>query len=208
MPKFQIVRVFICVCATAVLASCSGTKIINQWHTDAGPISPPKMLAVIAMAPEEGMRFAIEKLMADQINDAGGHAVASTSIKGMRGKLTREKAEAALKEVGADAVVVVFITGGGKGEKLQRSDYHLQYVGSATSYNWLSPQFVDVYTVQEGPGYYEQTRTLNLESTYYQFPAEAARWAIVTKSSALEYRETAKVLTGKIIGQMKKDGSL
>jgi hypothetical protein len=208
MNSFLLRRLTFFVFAIVVLASCSGTKVVSKWHTDAGPISPPKLLAVIAMAPEEGMRLAVEKLMAEEINGAGGHAVASTTIKGMRGKLTREKAELALKEVGADAVVVVFITGGGKGAKLQRSDYHLQYVGSATSYNWLSPQFVDVYTVQEGPGYYEQERTLNLESTYYQLPAAAARWAIVTESSALEYRETAKVLTGKIITEMKKDGTL
>ena len=208
MNRFSFHRLIFCIFAIIVLSSCSGTKVVSKWHTDAGPIPPANKLAVIVMAPEEGMRFAVEKLMADQINNAGGKSIASTSIKGMRGKLTREKAEAALRAADVDAVLVVFITGGGKGEKLERSDYHMQYVGTATSYNWLSPQFVNVYTVTEGPGYYAQERTLNLESTYYQFPSEAARWVMVTESSALEYRFAAKELAGKIIGQMKRDGSL
>jgi len=208
MIRFSLKRLVILLGSVLVVASCAGTKVVSQWHTDEGPISPANKLAVIVMAPEEGMRHAIENLVSDQINLAGGHAVSSSSIRGMRGKLTREKAEVALKEADVDAVVVVFITGGGKGEKLHRSDYHLNYVGTATSYNWLSPQFVSVYTIEEGPGYYEQERTLILESTYYQFPSAKARWVMVTESSALEYRATAKTISGKIITQMKKDGSL
>ena len=208
MIKSSLPHFFFSLCAIAALTSCSGTKVVHQWQTDAGPISPPEKLAVIAMAPEEGMRHAVENMISGQINSAGGNAVSSTTIRGMRGKLTREKAEEALKAAGADAVVVVFITGGVKGEKLQRSDYYLQHEGSVSYYNWMAPQFAEVYSIQQGPGYYEQERTLFLESTYYQFPSADARWTIITESSALEYRATAKALSGKIITQMKKDGSL
>ena len=208
MSQFSLYRVALTLLFVLVLSACAGTKVVHQWQTDAGPVEPAKKLAVVAMAPEEGMRLAVEKLIADQINSAGGEAVASTTIKGMRGKLNRPKAEAALKTAGADAVVLVFITGARKGEKLQRSDYYLKHEGSVTYTDWMSPQFAEVYSIQEGAGYYEQERTLVLESTYFQFPSADPRWTIITESSALEYRATAKALAGKIIGQMKKDGSL
>lgn len=208
MTQFSTFRVVLTMLSIVMLSACAGTKVVHQWHTDAGPLDPAKKLAVVAMAPEEGMRHAVEELISEQINNAGGNSVASTTIRGMRGKLNRKKAEEALKAAGADAVVLVFITGGEKGEKLQRADYYLQHEGSVTYSDWFSPQFAEVYSIQEGAGYYEQERTLFLESTYYQFPSAEPRWTIITESSALEYRATAKALSGKIIGQMKRDGSL
>jgi len=112
-----------------------GTKVINQWHTDAAPTSPAKKLAVIAIMPEQGMRHAVEILIADQINISGGSVVSSTSIPGMQGKLTHEKAEMALEKADANAVLVIFITGFSKGEKLQGADYHVQHEGTISSYN-------------------------------------------------------------------------
>lgn len=208
MTRFALLRLTVSLCVIAMLSACSGTKIVQQWQTDAGPISPAKKIAVIAMAGEESMRGAVEVAMAELINSAGGNAVASSKIRGMQGRLSREKAEAALKNTDVDAVVVVFITGVAKGAKLQRSDYYLQHEGTVAYSAWLSPQFVEVYSVQQGAGYYEQERALILESTYYQFPTAEARWIIVTESSALEYRDTVKALTGKIISQMKRDGAM
>jgi hypothetical protein len=208
MTRFTLLRLTVSLCVIAMLSACSGTKILQQWQTDAGPVSPAKKIAVIAMAPEEGMRLVVEGVIADQINSAGGSAVVSSKIRGMGGKLSREKAEAALKETDVDAVVVIFITGAQKGAKLERADYFLQYKGSYASNSWMSPQFVSVYSIQEGSGYYEQERSLILESTYYEYPAAKARWIMVTESSALEYRNTVKALTTKIIGQMKRDGAM
>ena len=190
------------------LAACSGTKVIHQWQNPEGEGVEAAKLAVVAMAPEEGMRRAVEKVLVDRINSAGGNAFSSYSLKGMRSKLTRESAELALKEAGADAVVVVFITGATKGEKLQRADYYLQYEGNYTYTDWMSPQFVDVYSIQEGAGFYEQERSLNLETSYYQLPSANQRWTILTESSALEYRSVVEALSGKITAEMKKDGAL
>jgi hypothetical protein len=208
MTQSKLFRFSISLLLLVFLTACSGTKVVHQWQNDKGEGVLAEKLAVVAMAPEEGMRHAVENVLVEQINKAGGNAVSSSTIRGMRGKLTREKAEVALKEAGADAVVVVFITGARKGAKLERSDYYLQHEGSVMYNNWLSPQFAEVYSIQEGAGYYEQERTLILESTYYQFPSAQARWTIITESSALEYRATAKVLGTKITAEMKKDGAL
>ena len=95
-----------------------------------------------------------------------------------------------------------------KGEQLERSDYYLVNVGSGVAYNWWAPQFVDVYAVVEGAGFYEQERSLYVESTYYDFRSKEARWTIVTESKALEYRDTARSISGKIVSKMRRDDAL
>jgi len=209
MTRHSLFRISFSFFLIALLTACAGTKVVHQWQNPEGEGAEAAKLAVVAMAPEEGMRRAVEQVLVDQINSAGGNAFSSYSLKGMRSKtLTREKAEVALKEAGADAVVVAFITGATKGEKLQRADYYLQYEGNYTYTDWMSPQFVDVYSINEGAGYYEQERSLFLETSYYQLPSASQRWTIITESSGLEYRAVAKALGGKITAEMKKDGAL
>ncbi|MFT5139369.1 MAG: hypothetical protein ACI9H8_001774 [Lysobacterales bacterium] len=208
MTRYSLIRIPTTLVLLALLTACTGTKVVHQWQNPQGEGVAAEKLAVVAMAPEEGMRQAVEKVLVDQINSAGGNAFSSFSLKGMRSNLTREKAEAALKEAGADAVVVAFITGATKGEKLQRADYYLRYEGNYTYTDWMSPQFVDVYSIQEGSGYYEQERSLFLETSYYQLPSASQRWTIITESSGLEYRAVAAALAGKITAEMKKDGAL
>jgi hypothetical protein len=190
------------------LTGCQTTSIVRDFQLDTAAPPKPDKIAVVVMIPDELQRLAVERVLAEKINASGGNARASAEIRGMRGRLTRAKAEQALKSWGADSVVVVFLRGGMKGEQLERSDYYMVSVGSGMSYNWFAPQFVDVYAVVEGAGYYEQKRSLFVESTYYDFRSDEARWTIVTESTALEYRDTAKSISGKIVGKMKRDGAL
>ena len=190
------------------LAACSGTKVVHSWQSEAQLPGPPGKIAAIVMMPEEGLRLVMENELVAEIEAAGGTAVASSKISGMRGNLTKEKAEKALKAAGIDAAVVVFLKGANKGEELQRSDYYLKYEGGYAYSGWFSPEFVDVYSVQEGAGYYDQTRHVFVESTYYQLPSTDARWTIVTESTNLAYRNAAQAIFGKIVSQLKKDGAL
>lgn len=191
-----------------LLAACQTTSIVRDFQLDTAAPAKPDKIAVVVMIPNELQRLSVERVLAEEINKAGGNARAASEIRGMRGRLTREKAEKALHDWGADSVVVVFLRGTMKGEELERSDYYLVNVGGGVAYNWFSPQFVDVYAVVEGAGYSEQKESLFVESTYYDFRSEEARWTIVTESSALEYRDTAKAISGKIVSKMKRDGSL
>lgn len=192
----------------AALAGCRTTSVVRDFQLDTPAPPKPDKIAVVVMLPEELQRLSVERVVVDEIRKAGGNARASSEIRGMRGRLDRAKAEKALKAWGADSVVVVFLRGAMKGEELERSDYYLVNVGGGMTYNWFAPQFVEVYAVVEGAGYYDQERELYVESTYYDFRSDESRWTIVTKSTALEYRDTAKSISGKIVSKMKRDGSL
>jgi hypothetical protein len=205
MTKFRTAAMTILLTA---MAACSTTKVVQEWHLDTPPGVKPDKIAVVVMLPEALQRLSVERVLAEEIQGAGGNAVPSSDIRGMRSRLTREKAETALKAAGVDAVVVVFLKGAMRGEELQRADYYLQHEASGVYYDWISPQFTEVYSIQEGAGFYDQERHVFVESTYYDMDTEKARWTMVTDSSALEYRDTAKAISGKIVSKMKRDGSL
>ncbi len=191
-----------------LLAGCKTTTVVRDFSLDTpGPEKPGKIAVVVAL-PDELQRLSVERVLANEINKSGGNAKPSSEIRGMRGKLNRAKAEAALDAWGADSVVIVFLRGAMKGEELERSDYYLVNVGGGMTYNWFAPQFVETYAVVQGAGSYDQERSLFVESTYYDLRTEESRWTIVTKSTALEYRDTAKSISGKIVSKMKRDGAL
>ncbi len=202
------VRIIVCSLFLSALAACSTTSVVQEWQLDTPAGPKPDKIAVVVMIPDALQRMSFEQVLTDEILGAGGNAVSSSDIRGMRGRLTRERAERALEADGVDAVVVVFLKGAMRGEELQRADYYLQHEASGMYYDWFTPQFTEVYSIQEGAGFYDQERHLFVESTYYDLDAEQARWTMITDSSALEYRDTAKAISGRIVSRMKRDGSL
>lgn len=187
----------------ATLAGCGTTKIVEQWHSDTAVPEKPEKLAVLVAWPEQLERLAVERDVAAQMRANGVNAVESIELPGMRGNLTRETVEVALRNANVDALVMVFVIGGGGGETYERADYWLQNVGSGV-YGWYAPQFYDVYTVREGSGYSEKTTEMFLETTYIDVRKLERVWSFVTKSEDIEYQDVAGKVTDKVISQMKK----
>ncbi len=118
----------------------------------------------------------------------------------MSGRLTRETAEPALKAASVDAIIVIFLTSGGKGERLERADYYAVQVDSGfygTGYGWFAPTYANVYTVVEGAGFYDQENFLYAETTYFDIVDDRAKWSMITRSKNLEYNDTAKSVAEK-----------
>lgn len=195
-----------------LLVGCGTTKVMETWQSDQiEPVEPDKVAVLVAW-PEQLQRLVIERDMVAQLRDSGVNAVESSELPGMRSELTRENVEIALRNANADAVLIVFIIGGGGGASYERSDYWLDYVGTGVGgYGWYYPryyEFYDVYTVRQGPGYAEKTTELFLETTYVDVAQLQRVWSLVTKSEDIEYQDLAAKLTGKVISQMKKAGQL
>ena len=58
MTRFSLFRLVLTLSAMMFLVSCAGTNVVHQWQTNAAPTAPAMKLAIVAMAPEEGMRLA------------------------------------------------------------------------------------------------------------------------------------------------------
>ena len=195
-----------------LLGGCNkSTKVISEWDAGRDNINNRERVAVVAMMPEALQRLSVEQEIVQVMRKAGRNALVSSDIPGMSGRLVRESAEPALKAASVDALIVVFLTGSGKGERLERADYYAVQVDSGFyggGYGWFAPVYTDVYTIVEGAGYYDQQGFIYVESTYFDLVEDRAKWSMITRSKDLEYNDTANSVAKKIVSKMKSTGTL
>ena len=103
-----------------VLAACGTTTVVDTWESTSFTGEKPEKLAVLVVWPQAIERLAIERDMVAQLRDRGLNAVESVEIPGMRGELTAENAEIALRNANVDGLLVVFIIGSGGGGTHER----------------------------------------------------------------------------------------
>jgi len=195
-----------------LLSGCSkNIKLISEWDAGRDNIEKRERIAVVAMMPESLQRLTVEQEIVKVMRKKGRNALVSSDIPGLSGRLTRETAEPALKAASVDAIVVIFMTSGGKGERLERADYYAVNVGSGFyggGYGWFAPTYTNVYTVVEGSGFYAQENYLYVETTYFDIVEDRAKWSMITRSENLEYNDTATTVAEKIVSKMRSTGTL
>jgi len=195
-----------------LLGACSkNIKVISEWDAGRENTDKRERIAVVAMMPESLQRLVVEQEIVTVMRKAGRNALVSSDIPGLSGRLTRETAEPSLKAASVDAIIVVFLTGGGKGERLERADYYAVQVDSgfySGGYGWFAPTYANVYTVVEGAGFYDQENFLYAETTYFDIVEDRAKWSMITRSENLEYNDTAKSVAEKIVSKMRSTGTL
>jgi len=195
-----------------LLSACSkNLRVVSEWDAGRENIDKRERIAVVAMMPESLQRLTVEQEVVKIMRGAGRNALVSSDIPGLSGRLTRETAEPALKAASVDAIVVIFLTGGAKGERLERADYYAVHVGSGFyggGYGWFSPTYTNVYTVVEGSGVYDQQDYLYAETTYFDIVDDRAKWSMITRSENLQYNDTARTVAKKIVSKMRSTGTL
>ncbi len=205
-------RSFAVVVAILLLSGCNkSTKVISEWDAGRDNTSNRDRIAVVAMMPEALQRLSVEQEIVDVLRKSGRNALVSSDIPGLSGRLTRENAEPALRAASVEALVVIFMTSGGKGERLERADYYAVQVGSGFyggGYGWFSPVYTNVYTVREGAGFYDQENFVYVETTYFDIVEDRSKWSMITRSKNLEYNDTANSIAKKIVSKMKSTGTL
>jgi hypothetical protein len=204
-------RALAMVAVLLLLGACKTTKVISEWDAGRDSIDKRERIAVVAMMPESLQRLTVEQEIVRVMQKSGRNALVSSDIPGLSGRLTRETAEPALKAASVDAIVVVFMTGGGKGERLERADYYAVQVGSGFyggGYGWFAPTYSNVYTVVEGAGFYDQQNFVYVETTYFDIVEDRAKWSMITRSKDLDNNDTAKDISKKIVSKMKSTGTL
>jgi len=195
-----------------MLSGClKSTKVVTEWSEDKSAIENRDRIAVIAMMPEALQRLTIEQEIVKIMRKSGRHALVSSDIPGLSGRLSRESAEPALKAASVQAIVIVFLSSGAKGERLERADYYTEMVDSGFygyGYGWMTPQFTNTYTVLEGAGYYDQETYIYVETSYFDIIEDKVKWSMVTRSKDVEQQDAALGVAKKIVAKMKSTGTM
>jgi hypothetical protein len=202
------------VLALALASTCEArTKLVDSWKNKEAGKTRPEKIAVIAVLPEALARQAFEIDVVKKVEKKGRTVVAGSSLPGLgggiRGKIDTEAATRALENAGVDGVIVMFYTGGGISGSYARSDYWARYEGTGVGYagyNWGQPYFVDVYSIQKGPGYSDTQTSALVETSYYDLRTRQPLWRIVTETKDMEHSDAAVEIGKKIASQMRSAG--
>lgn len=193
-----------------LLSGCAQTRVVDTWRTDQPVTHKPEKVAVIAVLPDALMRQAVEVDIAKILKKKGTPAVAASTMPGMgggiRGTIDSEKATEILRKGGADGIVVLFYSGGGRSGDYVRSNYWAEYLGTGMGYSWGRPYFVNVYTIRQGESINAFTMTAYVESSYYDLETEQPVWRIVTRTKDVEHTDAATAIAGRIASQMSSAG--
>lgn len=188
------------------LAGCGTTRVVSDWASDSIEPEKPEKLAVMVAWPEELQRLSWEHAMVERLRAAGANAVAAMEIPGLRAHVTPEVAEKALRNANADALLIVFLAGGGGATDENANDWS-ENAGSAV-YGWYAPYFYDLYEVREGPGYSGQGAETLLETTFVDLRRVERVWSFVTRSGDSEYQDVVGQLTDRVVRRMQRSGQL
>jgi hypothetical protein len=92
--------------ALALLAACASTTIVEQWQSPGFTGGPFKRILVVGVTKEAAVRRIFEDEFVRQLRERGTDAVASYTLIPEDGPVERPRLERAVKESGADGVVV------------------------------------------------------------------------------------------------------
>jgi hypothetical protein len=90
----------------ALLAACSSTTIVDQWQRPDFKGGPFKRVLVVGVTTEATVRRIFEDEFVRQLRARGTEAVASYTLIPEDGQVDRARLERAVKEAGADGVIV------------------------------------------------------------------------------------------------------
>lgn len=186
------------------------TKVVDEWENEEAKIEKPEKIAVIAVLPEALMREAFEIDVAKKLSKKNRTVIAGSKIPGLsggiRGKINTDAAKESLDAASVDGVIVMFYSGGGVSGTYERADYWARYEGSGVGYGgygWGQPYFVDVYSIQKGPGWSDFEQSALVESSYYDLKTSQPIWRIVTETTDIEHTDAAKRIAKKISSAMR-----
>jgi hypothetical protein len=92
--------------AAAFLAACASTTIVDQWQSADFKGGPFKRILVVGITKEATVRRIFEDEFVGQLRARGTGAVASYTLIPEDGQVERPRLERAVKESGADAVLI------------------------------------------------------------------------------------------------------
>jgi hypothetical protein len=186
--------------AAGLLAACATTQLRDSWKDPAFSGPPMKRVMVVGVLKSDSNRRVFEDSFSQALAASGTSAVASYTKLPEAGTIANERLEAAVKDVGADAVLVTKVLRVKRDVDVQPGYMHGGFYGGGYrgyyrgAYMAMPPS-VDVYDV------------LTVESTLWNMHTDKPVWSGTSevtdpKAVSAATAELAKVL----IGKMKADG--
>jgi hypothetical protein len=194
-------RVACWVAAAVIVAACASTSLVNQWKSPDFHGPPLKKILVMGVSKQPAPRRIFEDEFSAALKADGVAAVPSYTVIADDGQASQAVLEKAVKDVGADGVLVTRLVS--RQQKTQVSPGFYQPMPAMGFYGWYSSAWVGYY---EPPTVY-QYDVVTAETSVYGLNAGELLWSGTTETFAPE--DVAKETRGFakiIIGALRKAG--
>ncbi|MGV6825640.1 MAG: hypothetical protein ACWA5Q_01575 [bacterium] len=188
-----------------LLSACVTTKFGDSW-TDKN-YNGPKLehIMVVGVVKDTVEKRIFEDEFTAQLRDHGINAVPSYKyLSGNTMKAPREEVVAALKQTGADGVLVVQLKTVNK--KDQYVPPNIDWVPGASYYGWYG-YYGTSYDAVYSPSVITTDKYVTLQSRLFSVAAEHMVWATdtITKNPT-QIRKTVRTVGDKVAGKLKGSG--
>jgi hypothetical protein len=168
---------------TAVLYSCSSTKITSSWKAENAKTKPYNNIMVWGLLTEKdsSTRRLMEMHLVNDLAGKGYHAIASTDVYREKAykKLSSGEILDEFKNTGIDAVITIVLLDKQKEDQFYPGGFHNEPVNN---YGNLDKYYSTVYEKVFTPGYYISTTTYFWETNLFELPGAAITYSARTES--------------------------
>ena len=207
MPKQNMFIASILLMLIAAVQGCSSsTKLVDSWADSSYQGEKLRKFLVIGVVKDDLMRRTFEDQFVGKMTQGGREAVASyVYMPHLQDYREREKIEAVVKKVGADAVLVTTLQ-----DIENRKDYvppRVDYVPAAWGgYGYYGYYFQSMQPIYS-PGYERTTKVVRLQTRVFSVKTGKMVWGGATESfNPSSAGEIVAKLASLVVSDMKKAG--
>jgi len=179
----RILARFCLVAAPLALASCApNTQLIHSWADPTAQSHSYKKIVIVGATPQAATRRIYEDSFAAELQSRGITPVPSYTFD--QGKLDKDSAIVALKQIGANAVLVTRL--------VDKENYQTYYppsyttVAAPTAYygGWYGYYSMG-YTYMSDPGYVANNEVYRVETYLYDLAGDKLVWSGITETTLI-----------------------
>jgi hypothetical protein len=189
---------------SVLMSSCGTSKLVATWHDEAfAGRQIVQDVLIIAVTKDETIRRLYEDEFVEVLSKNGVRAVASYTLSRPDIKPTEEDVDAAVKEAGAQAVLITRYLGTDTKEHYRPPQRTMIYADPY--YRGIHGYYPMAYQEVYSPGYTVKVTTISLESNLYDTGTGNLVWS--TRSESINPAMTKKYVTELVklfAGDLKK----
>jgi hypothetical protein len=176
-------KLIACLIVTALIFSCSSTKITSSWKAENAVTKPYHNVMVWGILPEKDstLRKQIETHLVNDLTGKGYHAFASLEVYRLKAykKLAAKEIVDEFNTTGVDAVITIVLL-----EKEKEDKYYPGGVlNQPENLNGnLDNYYSTIYDKVFSPGYYVSTTNYFWEASLFEVAGDKLTYSVRTKS--------------------------
>ncbi len=183
MKRNFAVRFGIAALAATALTSCAAsTQLTSSWVDPEAASRTHKKIVVVGVTPQGSMRRMFEDQFVNELRKRGIDAMASYTQVGETGKLDQAQAEAKLKELGADGVMVTRLVDQETVQEYYPPSYTTVAAPSAYYGGWYGYYSLG-YSYMSSPGYVAENKIYRVETNFYDVANPKLLWSGLTETT-------------------------